>query len=874
MFTQEIHSQSEKNFNSASNNGASPAITPKPCLWTTDLGAIVSLANRFATGDLFNIPESLNEGMHIILVDKDTPETAVRQGIYQILASGNNPEIYETQLPITSFITDKALSSGELARQIVEFSQPWEKWLERRSQEKLTLQEAVEIAQVVITHESGSQLNTQLGMLRVRCGENSYDWNKIIWQLKKEQLLPVEKSDSVENAIGSTDTSLLAVLPLTVENYESKEIKAISTAVSGILSSNLSDIQESFRLDRLCTESEINPKLFEKIVARERVRLDEVSPEDEMRLKALMDWDNTQINWEAVLPAPLARDLIHDADVLNVDPVVIWQPLMAAVASLGGTKTNLLLGSRRIPSVLWSVVVLESGGGKTRADSLVVAPLRKMQADAMERYQEEYKTYEQELKARGKEQEGEEMPVPPILRKLMYDVATIQAVLKRSSENKGHGALWARDEIAGLFNSLGQFSKGDDESLQVLLKLWDAAGICVDRVSVADSYFADKTAISLSGGIQPGVFRKIFSDADDSNGLQARILFAVAKARRQRYVEGFCQLSERLPLLYQFLEELPETNVELSPEAKAYYKKVVDVLGNQIEETVHPAIRTWMSKLPTQILRIALNLHLIEQFYSPSKNIKVLTKQTLERAVRLGQYYRSAFHVLQEKISNSDEISTILLQICDRADKSKDGVSARDIYRPLNSIKTRAKAAGREVAAYTQDLFNKLVEMGYGVLTRVGRCVKFIASKKDNSEIDLRATDTIATDEKLAHDYLSTEEANVSDNHCQELSVTGANTTLHLDHGEGAVIDESDLIDEPILSVETGSNDCYSLLQVQKDGGDIAGFVGCPVEVRSLSGAVKFAGEMIKFNLKNGFVTLMTKEGNKDADFREAFVIV
>ncbi|MHC5733062.1 MAG: hypothetical protein ACYTXY_55340, partial [Nostoc sp.] len=90
-----------------------------------------------------------------------------------------------------------------------------------------------------------------------------------------------------------------------------------------------------------------------------------------------------------------------------------------------------------------------------------------------------------------------------------------------------------------------------------------------------------------------------------------------------------------------------------------------------------------------------------------------------------------------------------------------DGVSARDIYRPLNSVKTRAKAAGREVSAYTQDLFNKLVEMGYGLLTRVGRCVKFIALKKDNSENNFIATDTTANDEKIAYDSLFTEEVNV-----------------------------------------------------------------------------------------------------------------
>ncbi|MHC5732661.1 MAG: DUF3987 domain-containing protein, partial [Nostoc sp.] len=94
------------------------------------------------------------------------------------------------------------------------------------------------------------------------------------------------------------------------------------------------------------------------------------------------------------------------------------------------------------------------------------------------------------------------------------------------------------------------------------------------------------------------------------------------------------------------------------------YKKLVEVIGDQIEQTTHAAIRNWMSKLTTQVLRIALNLHLVECFYSPnSRDITTLQKDTLERAVKLAQYYRSAFHVLQEKVSNSDEISSILLQI-------------------------------------------------------------------------------------------------------------------------------------------------------------------------------------------------------------------
>ncbi|WP_375491346.1 DUF5906 domain-containing protein [uncultured Nostoc sp.] len=92
--------------------------------------------------------------------------------------------------------------------------------------------------------------------------------------------------------------------------------------------------------------------------------------------------------------------------------------------------------------------------------------------------------------------------------------------------------------------------------------------------------------------------------------------------------------------------------------------------------------------------------------------------------------------------------------------------------------------------------------------------------------------------------------------------VTGSDD---LETGSGELpsdAEEAELLNEPI-----------SLLQFEKDGGDIAGFVGCQVEVRSLSGAVKFAGEMINYDSKNGIVTVATEQGNRDASLLEAFVI-
>lgn len=98
-----------------------------------------------------------------------------------------------------------------------------------------------------------------------------------------------------------------------------------------------------------------------------------------------------------------------------------------------------------------------------------------------------------------------------------------------------------------------------------------------------------------------------------------------------------------------------------------------------------------------------------------------------------------------------------------------------------------------------------------------------------------------------------------------------------VESGAGMPTEDQAVKDAPITSdtvlLKTSDDNSYSLLQIEKDGGDIAGFVGCQVEVRGSNGSIKFAGEMTNFNLKNGIVTVLTELGNRDAHFCEAFVI-
>lgn len=672
----------------------------------------------------------------------------------------------------------------------------------------------------------------------------------------------------------SVDNGLLSTGVLTIENDDESIIQLIVNTVNGILGSNLEEFLERHKLDSLYGQykEKITRKLFDAIVASERVKASEVLPEDELRLKSLVDYSQTKINWDEVLPAPLARDLKHDADVLNIDAVMIWQSLLSAVSSLGGQFKLDEYGG--IPAVNWTCSVLPSGGGKTRADNLVLSPLRKMQLAADEEFKEKVKEYKLELREYEKSlKDGEEVaePTEPTLRKHLFEVATIQSVLKRLSEQNGLGSLWARDEIKGLFSSLNQFAGGDTEAMELLLNLWDNKPTFIDRVDVENSYSIANTALSITGGIQDSVFRKAFKDANDGNGLQARFLFAVPQMRKKRYCKGYCKLSDNLPQFYNWLNSANAnaTIVSLTPDAQSYFAKLVNDIGDQIEQISHPGIRTWMNKVDTHILRIALALHLIECYYKQSKDIKSLTIDTLKRAVAFAQYYRNAFHILQEKVSPSDDIASILLQIRDEAlRKHPDGISARDVYRNSRPIQNRAKSAGREPSAYVLDLFEKMQQLGYGEVVRKGRTVRFVTFKNQTEEKTDKGVDNADNSPNSESKPDVNEKVIVNTPCCQKPIVNVDNQISTEIRTEGEYKNQQ--LPEPEPKVD---NEGISLLEVEKSK-DVSNYIGHQVKIRGMTGKALFQGVIVGNDAQNGVIIFETEKGDrKKASYREAYVI-
>jgi hypothetical protein len=510
-------------------------------------------------------------------------------------------------------------------------------------------------------------------------------------------------------------------------NQEPLSLLATVTTVTTLLKAGLKDYEERAELDAVGERSSMSKGAFTELVKAIRCELDEIQPEDSQRLNQLIDWHNPKLDFNQVLPTPLADAFSHDAKILNIDPVSLWQYLLPTVLSLAGKRVNIDLESHLIPAILWTCIVAESGTGKTRAEKVVLAPIKERQYREYERFQENLSEYKQRIKQTGKDDSPPDSPAPQ--KKYLFEVATIQAVMRRLSEQEDNGSLWARDEIAGLFKSLKQFAKQDNEAVECLLKMWDGTGSFVERMDAEkDSYSVFETRLNITGGIQPGAFRQAFKDPDDAQGLQARFLYAIPQVQPAKRVKGYCILSDLLPSLYDWLENCPRGVIKLNHEADHRYTQLVELLGKEAESCPTPPVRAWLRKLPTQLLRIALALHLLECYFNRSRLFWEIGADTLEKAVEICRYYQSTFAVVQEKVADSDSISSILLKIWDTAIMQPNGVTPRDVYRSIKAISRRAVELGRSVAAYTLDLMTQLAGMGKGTLTRNGRTVRFVAA--------------------------------------------------------------------------------------------------------------------------------------------------
>lgn len=498
---------------------------------------------------------------------------------------------------------------------------------------------------------------------------------------------------------------------------------AIAVSVETLIDQNLDDWIEEEELAKLGKSSGMDRKAFLSLVGAIRSRREIGETIERLNVEV-----NPTIDVASILPPRLAGMMQRDARLLGVDPIMLFHYLLCVLPAFLRKDTRLDIGGTLIPCIVWGVIVAKSGRGKTRAEKLICSFMTEQQKLSMKRYHEDKKQHDKDVAAARKnhaDNEEEELQPPLLPRKYVFSVATIQGVVKNLKEQIDRGSVWARDELAGLFKSLGQFSKGDHEGNEILLSLWDCSDVIWDRADAENSFIAENPHMSIIGGLQPGKFKHVFKDPDDVDGLAARILFVMPREIHQKHKIGYCELSQYLPGFYTTVENLDLGTIRIDRAAYILWREKEFEARQMGRICGNGAMDAWLHKAPGHIGRIALGLHVIDCVEDPSKDPRTLTADTMRRAILFWEYCRACYDQILNTGASTSEIQVVLTKVLDKA-IDMGGLSAREANQYVGAIATRAKEAGRTPTAYAYDLFSQLVEAGKGKVIQSGRTRKFI----------------------------------------------------------------------------------------------------------------------------------------------------
>lgn len=244
------------------------------------------------------------------------------------------------------------------------------------------------------------------------------------------------------------------------------------------------------------------------------------------------------------LPAACRRMVADGARAQSVD-VGLWAvPLVGILAGcIGNSRRALVKVGWSEPCVLDVGLCAESGSGKSVGMRELLRPVRARDRELHEQTTLAMDAYAQELdnwRATPADERGPK-PVPPPIRAVVLDDATMEAIALRLRDNP-RGLILAMDELAGFFSSFDKYRGGGGDE-QRWLSIYDAGSIKVDRAGGgagggSRTILVPQAAVSVVGTIQPSVLVQHVGSADrKGSGMAARFLIGEPVAVASRWTD-------------------------------------------------------------------------------------------------------------------------------------------------------------------------------------------------------------------------------------------------------------------------------------------------------------------------------------------------
>jgi hypothetical protein len=337
---------------------------------------------------------------------------------------------------------------------------------------------------------------------------------------------------------------------------------------------------------------------------------------------------------------------------LNCPPELVALPTLAAASGAIGRSKELLVKRRySIPALLWLAVIAGPGEKKSPAQQLALLPSRDIQKDLRDDYRQAKEDWGQEMRehirnaklARKNDEVEPPAPEKPILRRILVDDITIEALALRLEENP-RGFLSAQDELSGFLRGMDQYkSGGKGNARQQYLKIWSCGAITVDRKGDDEPLFIPKPFVTLQGGMQPSIVHEIADGRDD--GFMDRFLFCYPsrhpgglseKGVPEDVEDAYVDLIRKL---WEEGDDAPSA-IGMSPEAKALFKSTSHELAEERWQPGFPSMLdgAW-GKMETQLGRLALILSCARHALEEKR--EVVSEDEMRRALKLIEYFKA-----------------------------------------------------------------------------------------------------------------------------------------------------------------------------------------------------------------------------------------
>lgn len=414
----------------------------------------------------------------------------------------------------------------------------------------------------------------------------------------------------------------------------------------------------------------------------------------------------------------LCRNYVQEvADAVGCDSAYVALPMLTSAGALAGNSRRLKVKStwHALPT-LWTIVVGESGTGKTPAMTEAIRPIRQLQQQSLHQFQTETNVYDQAAQEYEKElanfrqrsatnSQPPDKPKHPTLKRLLVQDTTIEA-LAPILLNNPKGVLLHRDELAAWFSSFNKYNgkKGADEA--DWMQAFDGESITIDRKGAGSvPLHVPSGVVSICGGIQPAILRNFLTAENRASGLAARFLIAQPPRQAPLWSEAEVAETTRNTIRHIFrkldgLKMAKDSNgnyaskiVTMAPEAKkewvSYYNKHQAEQGN-LEGDIAAA---W-SKLIAYVPRLTLLLHLLEHpenrdDESPENKVTV---NSVHSAITLTQWFKGEAQRLYQQLDASRQTNHLLARHDWLLRKHPDGVTVRDYQLGHRSLPTADQA--------------------------------------------------------------------------------------------------------------------------------------------------------------------------------------